>query len=248
MKLLNFTIIKLTICLVIGIVLAHDVNTDLHTVLYATIGVLLLIGFYWVCLRKKIDRGPLFGLLTYLCMIGIGIISYSIQNEKLQPNHYTNLNISQDFNSIIFKIEERLKPDNYNTKYIVSVNSFNDETASGKLLINIKHDSLNSTLSVDDLLFSSSKLQAIQKPLNPHQFDYSNYLELKQVYHQLYLKQDELLLLSDSKTTIYGFADELRTRINRKLVAAGFKNEAISGEISFCFKTNNSSYVFSFAI
>lgn len=228
MKLLNFNIIKLTICLVIGIVLAHYVNTGFQNVLYATTVVLLLISMYWVYLRKKIDRGPLFGLLTYLCMIGIGILSYAIQNEKLQPNHYTNLHISQDFNSIIFKIEERLKPDAYNTKYIVSVNSFNDETASGKLLINIKHDSLNPSLSVDDLLISSSKLQAIQKPLNPHQFDYSSYLELKQVYNQLYLKHDELLLLSDSKTTIYGFADQLRTGINTKLVAAGFKNEALS--------------------
>ncbi len=228
MKLLNFNIIKLTICLVLGIVLAHYVNTDLQIVLYATIGLVLLIGLYWVFLLKKIDRLPLFGLLTYLCMIGIGIISYSIQNEKLQPNHYTNLNTSQAFNSIIFKIEERLKTDNYNTKYIVSVRSFNAESATGKLLINIKRDSLNPPLAVDDLLFSSSKLQDIQRPLNPHQFDYSSYLELKQVYHQLYLKQDELLLLSDSKTTIYGFADQLRARINTKLVAAGFKSEALS--------------------
>jgi competence protein ComEC len=161
-------------------------------------------------------------------MIGIGVISYSIQNEKLQPNHYTNLKTSQALNSIIFKIEERLKTDNYNTKYIVSLRSFNAESATGKLLINIKRDSLNPPLAIDNLLFSSSKLQDIQRPLNPHQFDYSNYLELNQVYHQLYIKQDELLLLSDSKTTIYGFADQLRARINTKLVAAGFKSEALS--------------------
>jgi competence protein ComEC len=228
MKLLNFNIIKLTICLVLGIALAHYVNTDLQIVLYATIGLVILIGLYWVCLLKKIDRLPLFGLLTYSCMIGIGVISYSIQNEKLQPNHYTNLKTSQALNSIIFKIEERLKTDNYNTKYIVSLRSFNTESATGKLLINIKRDSLNPPLAIDNLLFSSSKLQDIQRPLNPHQFDYSNYLELNQVYHQLYIKQDELLLLSDSKTTIYGFADQLRARINTKLVAAGFKSEALS--------------------
>jgi competence protein ComEC len=161
-------------------------------------------------------------------MLGVGIISYAIQNEKLQPNHYTHLNISQDFNAIIFKIEERLKPDNYTTKYIVSISSFNGENTSGKLLINMQRDSLKSALSVDDLLFCSTKLQAIQNPLNPYQFDYSSYLELKQVYHQLYLKQGELRLLSDSKTTIYGFADALRTRINTKLIAAGFEKEALS--------------------
>lgn len=227
MKLLNFNIIKLTIFLVIGIVLAHNVHTDFQIILYTTLGLVVLLSVYWIFLRNKINRGSLFGMLTYLCMIGIGIISYSIQNEKLQPHHYNNLK-SEGFNAIIFKIEERLKPDNYNTKYIVSINSFNAHTASGKLLINIQNDSLNPMLSVDDLLFTSSKLQGIQRPLNPHQFDYSSYLELKQVYHQLYLKQDELLLISDSKTTIYGFADQLRTHINTKLIAAGFKDEALS--------------------
>jgi competence protein ComEC len=228
MKLLNFSIIKLTIFLVIGIVLAHSIDTDFQVILCLTITCVILLCTYWIFLRNKIDRSPLFGMLTYLCMLGVGIISYAIQNEKLQPNHYTHLNISQDFNAIIFKIEERLKPDNYTTKYIVSISSFNGENTSGKLLINMQRDSLKSALSVDDLLFCSTKLQAIQNPLNPYQFDYSSYLELKQVYHQLYLKQGELRLLSDSKTTIYGFADALRTRINTKLIAAGFEKEALS--------------------
>ncbi|WP_400076702.1 ComEC/Rec2 family competence protein [Winogradskyella sp. R77965] len=227
MKLLNFTIIKLTICLVIGIVLAHYVNISFNIILYSTIGLVVLIGLYWLLLKTKIDRLPFFGLLTYLCMIGIGMSSYNIQNEKLQLHHYTNLN-SEDFNSITFKIKERLKPDNYNNKYIVSVNSFNNQNASGQLLINIKKDSLSKPLAVDDLLFTSSQLQIIQKPLNPHQFDYSKYLELKQVYHQLYLKQDDLLFLSNSKTTIYGYADQLRTQINIKLIEAGFKDNALS--------------------
>ena len=37
MKLLNFTIIKLTICLVIGIILSHYATIDFQTVLYGTI-------------------------------------------------------------------------------------------------------------------------------------------------------------------------------------------------------------------
>ena len=132
MKLLNFTLIKLTICLVIGIVLAHYAHINFNITLCSTISLVLLLGIYWLILKSKIDRLPFFGVLTYLCMIGIGMISYQIQNEKLQLHHYTNLN-SKDSNSIIFKVKERLKPDNYNDKYIVSVNSFNDEIASGQL-------------------------------------------------------------------------------------------------------------------
>ncbi len=250
MKLLNFTIIKLTICLVIGIAIAHSANIDFQIVLYTTIGLAILLGIYWIFLRKKINRLPIFGLLTYICVIGIGITSYTIQDDKLQTNHYTHLQSSTSFYSILFKIEERLKPDNYNDKYIVSVKSFNTKSASGKLLISIKRDSLSAPLSVDDLLFTSSQLQDIQRPLNPHQFDYSKYLELKQVYHQLYLKQDELLLLSDSRTTIYGYADQLRTKINSKLIEAGFKSDALSimnalllGQRQTIDKTTYNNYV-----
>ena len=228
MKLLNFTIIKLTICLVLGIVLAHYAHIDFHTILYVTLALITLLGLYWRFLQNKIDRLPLFGLLSYICMISIGVVSYTIQDEKLQAHHYTHLNSSEDFNTIVFKIKDRLKPDAYNEKYIVSVQSVNEESASGKLLINIKKDSLSRPLSVDDVVLTSSKLKAIQKPLNPHQFDYSKYLELKQVHYQLYLKQDELFLLSDSKTTIYGYADQLRTKINSRLIAAGFKSDALS--------------------
>ena len=228
MKLLNFTIIKLTICLVIGIALAHYSNIHFYTILLSTVGLIILLGIYWLVLKTKIDRLPFFGLLTYLCMIGIGMTSYTIQNEKLGSHHYTNLTSIDSFNSIQFKIKERLKPDSYNDKYIVSLQSFNNEKATGKLLINIKRDSLTQSLSVDDLLFTTAKLEGIQKPLNPHQFDYSKYLELRQVYHQLYLTHEELLPLSNSKTTIYGYADQLRSLINIKLIAAGFKDDALS--------------------
>ena len=115
MKLLNFTLIKLTICLVAGIVLAHYANIHFKIALYVTLSSSILLGSYWLVLKSKIDRLPFYGILTYLCMMGIGMTSYYLQNEKLQPQHYTNLN-STDYNSIIFKIKERLKPDLYKTK------------------------------------------------------------------------------------------------------------------------------------
>jgi competence protein ComEC len=179
-------------------------------------------------LKQKIDRTPYFGLLTYLCVVGIGINAYTIQNDTLSSRHYTNFYENGSSTQLTFKIKERLKPDAYNNKYIVSVVSLNAKDASGQLLINISRDSLTHTLPVDAVLYTSTQLKTVQKPLNPHQFNYSKYLELKQVYHQLYAKPSELLLLSDSKTTIYGFADKLRTSINKRLINAGFKGDVLS--------------------
>ena len=228
MKLLNFTIIKLTICLVIGILLAHCTKLNFQSILYITIGLVISAGTYWLILRSKINKSPFFGILACFSMIGIGMTSYNIQNDILRPKHYSNQNPLENQNVIIFQIEKRLKPDAYNDKYIVGVKSFNNKEATGHLLINVRRDSVAKLFNVDDVLFTSTELKVIQKPLNPYQFDYSKYLELKQVYHQLYLNSANILQLSGSKSTIYGYADELRQTINTKLIEAGFKDEVLS--------------------
>ncbi|WP_299114358.1 ComEC/Rec2 family competence protein [uncultured Winogradskyella sp.] len=228
MKLLNFVIIRLTLCLILGIAFAHYLNINFSISLYITIGLIFLLGCYWLFLRHKINRSPYFMLLAFLCMVGVGINTYNIKNGKLKRRHYTNIYKGRESVTLLFKIEERLKPDTYNDKYIVSIMAIANKTALGKLLINVKRDSTSSILPVDAVLFTSAELQIIQRPLNPHQFDYRKFLELKQVYHQLYLEQTQLLFISDSKTSIYGFADQWRTTINEKLIAAGFKNNALS--------------------
>ncbi|WP_179337003.1 ComEC/Rec2 family competence protein [Winogradskyella ludwigii] len=228
MKLLNFTIIKLTIFLVFGILLAHYLTLSFLTVLYATIVLVIVLGIYWLVLKSKINRSPFFGCIAFIAMIGVGILSYNLQDETLRPEHYTNFDSDEPYSSVVFQIKERLKPDLYNDKYIVTLKSFNNEVASGHLLINIRRDSLNNPINVDDVFFTSTELQTIQKPLNPYQFDYSKYLELQQVYHQLYLNSSNILKLSDSKSTIYGYADAVRTKINSKLIEAGFKGDALS--------------------
>ncbi|MGJ8548711.1 ComEC/Rec2 family competence protein [Winogradskyella wichelsiae] len=250
MKLLNFTIIKLTICLISGILLAHYLKPNFHIIWCLSIVLAAFIGIYTYIIKTKISCSPIFGALVYLCMIGIGIIAYSFQDERLQSNHYTHYTSDGNYNNFIFQIKERLKPDAYNEKYIVSITSINDKETVGRLLINIKRDHLLKSYSIDDRFYAFSPLQPIQKPLNPHQFDYNKYLEFQQVYHQLYLDSSNTLRLSSSKQTIYGYADALRLKINNKLITAGFKDEALSimnalllGQRNTIDKTIYSNYV-----
>lgn len=227
MKLLNFTIIKLTVCLILGICIAHYFKPNFSIAIYLSLGLVAFIFIYYLSLKQKINRSPYFAILAYCCMVSLGINAYNIQDEKRQPQHYTNLSL-QEPSELTFKINERLKPDSYNDKYIVSLISANQRKALGKLLINIKRDSTINTLPVDAIIFTKSDLRDIQKPLNPHQFDYSKYLELRQVYNQIYLQSNEILILSDQPKTIYGFADQLRASINTKLIKAGIKNDVLS--------------------
>ncbi|MHA7842259.1 MAG: ComEC/Rec2 family competence protein [Winogradskyella sp.] len=227
MKLLNFIIIKLTVCLIIGICIAHYFKPNFSVAIYLSLGLMALLFIYYLRLKQHISRSPYFALLAYCCMISLGITTYNTQDEKRLPKHYTNLNLKGN-PDLRFKIKERLKPDLYNDKYIVSLISANESEASGKLLINVKRDSSFSKLPVDAIIYTKSNLRDIQKPLNPHQFDYSKYLELRQVYNQIYIQPSEILILSKEPTTIYGYADLFRTSINEKLTNAGFKDDVLS--------------------
>ncbi|APY07980.1 competence protein [Winogradskyella sp. J14-2] len=227
MKLLNFTIIKLTVCLILGICIAHYFKPSFSIAIYLSLGLMAILFLYYLILKGKHSKQPLFGLISYFCMISLGINAYNFENEKIHQTHYSNL----DFNALIelrLKIKERLKSDLYNDKYIASLISANKREASGQLLINIKRDSSSSPLPVDAIIYTKSVLKDIQKPLNPHQFDYSRYLELRQVYSQIYLQHNQFLILFDQPTTVYGFADLFRTSINKKLIDAGFKDEVLS--------------------
>lgn len=227
MKLLNFTIIKLTFCLIIGICIAHYFKLNFSIAIYLSLGLMAILFFYYLILRGKHKKQPLFGLISYLCMISLGINAYNFQNDKIHQSHYSNLDFDDSI-ELKFKIKERLKPDLYNNKYIVSLISANKREASGQLLINIRKDSISNTLPVDAVIYTKSDLKDIQKPLNPHQFDYSKYLELKQVYSQIYLQHNQFLVLSDQPNTVYGYADLFRTTINKKLIDAGFKDDVLS--------------------
>jgi len=227
MTLLNFTMLRLAPCLIIGIVIAHHTQLNDVIVRYTTIGLIAITSIYWFILRQTINRKVFFPMLVYLSMVAIGIHAYSIHDEKLQPLHYTNSTLDEGPYPITFKIKERLKPDSYNDKYIASIASVNQVSVSGKVLVNVNRDSAPQVFPVDALIHTVAKLQDIQKPLNPYQFDYSSYLELKHVYGQLYIKNQELLVISNSPQSIYGLADQLRTTINNKLARAGFKNDVL---------------------
>ena len=228
MKLLNFNIIKLTLALISGIGIAHYFNINSRIAWPLTLVLILIVAVYWFKIKNTIHRHPFFGILIYLCFICIGINTYNLKDEKQHPEHYTNLNLGPELHRIELQISERLKPDIYNTKYIARVIGFDDVKSQGRLLINVSKDSSMASIGIDDKIIAITSLEDIQKPLNPHQFDYSNYLQLRHVYGQLYLNAGNYRVIDTSKQTIYGYSDSIRFTINHKLIEAGFKDDVLS--------------------
>ncbi|WP_299228412.1 ComEC/Rec2 family competence protein [uncultured Psychroserpens sp.] len=230
MKPLNFTIIKLTICLITGILISHGFDLKIEIIFYIVAIALVLTILTYSLSKQRLNKTIWFGVMAYLLMSSIGLLIYSSHDQKMFKQHYSNadvLNKDQE-DVLIFKIREHLKPTAFHNKYIIDIIKLNDKTVDGKMLLNVKKDNLKTTYNVDEILVVNTFIKPIKSPLNPNQFDYSSYLKKQYIYHQLFVGNNSILKINSNQTTIYGHADKLRKHINKKIDKYNFKPEVIN--------------------
>src|SRR5690606_18539121 len=137
----------------------------------------------------------LLGISVYLIFIFFGISAVTLQNPENQPSHYINLVDEHDYPSLVLgNISEKLKPGQFQDKYIVSLKEINGIPATGKLLVNISRDTLSFPLEVGQSLALAGELRPINSPLNPHQFNYREHMEKLGVYRQINVTPSEVHL------------------------------------------------------
>ena len=230
MQLLNFTIIKLTICFITGIAIGYLFSISLYASLYLiTFFFVILLVFYFIA-KKQFVKTSWFGLSSFLIMISIGILTTNLYNEKNHSKHYTN-QVSLDSDSlktITFRIRDVLKSGNFYNKYIIDLLEIDGSKVKGKSLLNVQKDSTQAALKVDDILISKTAFENLNQPLNPHQFNYKNYLEKKYIYHQLFVSNQSLLKVSSKTHTLLGLANNIREYISLKLKSSHFRPDELA--------------------
>lgn len=228
MKLLNFALIKITVCLIVGILFAHYFNLPSTYTLPLTLTLILGLSALLIVEKKRLVKSTAFEVLTVFIFVGIGVLNYQIHDQKSFRQHYTNHLDSNALETITFRIREVLKPGTYHDKYVVDVLDINSQPRVGKVLLNVQKDSLLPSFIVDAVFLTTAPLSDLSAPLNPHQFNYKAYLEKQYIYHQIFTDQNELLPLLPDRKTIFGYAAHLRSHINSKLKLHHFKADELA--------------------
>lgn len=230
MKALNFIIIKLAICLALGILLSHSLSIDLRYIVYAVVLTFIGLIITFTIAKRQFKKTIWFGLFVYVFTIGLGGLTYSLHDQSKFKQHYSQFLTSDNTQPpiITLRIRERLKPSLYHDKYVIDLLKINNQTVSGKLLLNVSTDSLKVSFKVDDILMVSSEFSEIRKPLNPNQFDYNAYLQKQYILHQVFAEPPTILTLSSETHTLLGYSAALRDRINFELKTYSFKLEELA--------------------
>jgi competence protein ComEC len=173
-------------------------------------------------------RRPWPGILIIAATISLGVLTVNLHNEINFKNHYTKQVLdTESISDIRFKIREVLKPGFYHDKYIIEIFKINDHRSIGKALLNVNIDSTRMTLKVDDIYLARSELGNLPRRLNPHQFDYGDYLKKKYIYRQVTLHPEEVFMIQSKPHTLLGWAASIRAHIIDRLESHNFKKEEL---------------------
>ena len=223
-KLLQYSPFHFIICIIIGIILQFYLNIWRYGFIYLIIFMLSFLLFLYLLKRNAVRR--FFSISTLLFFIIIGVSTSLIHSPKNYTNYYQHH--INDNSGVIVKIHKILKSGNYNHKFIADVIQVDTKITSGTILLNLKKDSIARTLNVDDRLFLKSEFKNLTNPLNPHQFDYKDYLAKQYIYQQVFINQKEYKRFEKKTISIYGLSAQFRNKVQTSLKKYSFNKNELS--------------------
>lgn len=229
MKVLQYPLAKITIGFLTGILYAFYWQPNpnwIFTLLLFFLGILAFLFFR----SKKIQKSKFyFSIFTYLTAVLTGMSSLIIQTDSFQKNNYSNFKLAfEKENWIHLVIREKLKSNTYNQRYIAQIQSINNTTSEGKILLHFPKKNFPNELETGTMLYLKGRLQPNKNPDNPMQFDYGEYLNRKQIYAQLYADATNTQISTKVQKDIWFYAAQIRSRIIHNLVKTDFEPSALA--------------------
>ncbi|MDE0535965.1 ComEC/Rec2 family competence protein [Tenacibaculum sp. L6] len=220
-KLLTYPPFHFLLCVIIGITLQFYTQIWHFNLLY--LGVLLLVFLIALYFLKRFQMRKVFSIVSLLLFVSIGISTTYIHNPKNYANYYEHQ--LTDGSSSILTIQKVLKPGNYYTKYVAKVSQVDSSKTNGTILLNIQKDSTQTSLAVGNRIFVKTPFKELIPPLNPHQFDYKQYLAKQYIYHQVFLSKQQCKQLDDASFSLINLSASIREKVQTSLKQYHFSND-----------------------
>lgn len=223
MKVLQFPLARITIGFLTGILVAYYFKPDVSFV-FSTLFMAICafaIAYFWS--KRNSANALYFGLATYFLAFNIGTSTQIIHTDSFQKSNYIHAeDIFEKPHLVSVTIREKLRSSAYNDRYIVLVNQIDDSVNTGRILLNVRKDSLNHPFEIGTHLQINGSLYENSPAKNPNQFDYGKYLESKQIYAQIYADASEIKTGSIVQKDVWYYTSRLRTKIIQNLEKSNF--------------------------
>ena len=199
--------VRLLIPVITGILLQWYIRFSLEQILFT--GICFATAFFAVQLLPLVLRFKfqvLQGSLINFIMIVLGLMITYQKDIRHNKNWFGN--IYKDTAYIIATINEPLieKNKSYKADAVVSgvVQNQAINNTTGKIIIYFEKDSVyKPSLKYGDKIILNKKLQQIKNTGNPGAFNYQQYSAFHQVFHNVFLKRNDWVLLDEKNTNSF---------------------------------------------
>jgi competence protein ComEC len=190
-------------------------SDSLEWILSALVAIWVLV--FLIPIRHK---QIVLGICAFLiCFFG-GSLVCKLNTEILDPSHFSNFNDSSKAYLAVVDDELIEKPKSLSTHLQVKSVFQNGKwiTTKGKVLAYFSVNDVSSKLKYGDWILVKGIPSATEPPKNPGQFDYSRFLTFKNIYHQHYIKNDQIVWLkNEPQSRIWELAFRARLALSSQL-------------------------------
>lgn len=158
-----------------------------YIAVFATLHVSYRFRHYWLA-----------GLMINALLLSCGGIITCLKNTRHQNCVISNLNSLAS--TIVVTLEEPLVEKNKSFKAVASLYYLNKNGAvpsKEKIIVYFQKDTSLSNISYNSCIAFRKPFQEISNSGNPGAFDYRRYCAMQHIYHQVYLKQGEYIVLPE---------------------------------------------------
>ena len=228
MKILHFPLAKISLAFIIGIVSFQYYKPSPIWVFGSVLFCVFLLLVFHLLSRTKNNFKLIFGVLSLLTSLLLGVASSIIHKETYNSLHYTNqIKDYENQHLIRLVINEKLKNTQKNTRYISTIRSVDKQQSFGKIILNIKKPNQIDSIKIGAELNVIGMLYKNKGSFNPNQFDYGKYLENQEIYAQVYANESQVKVIGKQKT-IWSQFSNFRTKIIENLALSNFKKEELN--------------------
>lgn len=228
MKVFQFPLTKITLGFVIGIIIQYQLHCTISLVFFAFLTAFLgLIIFYFFLNFRKVNS-IYFGLMVLVFSITLGVFTQITRTDFFQKNNYIyTKDLFGKPHLFSICIREQLRSSAYGDRYIAVIQQVDSVQKTGRILLNVKNDSLNSKFEMGTVLQIHGMLNKNISAKNPFQFDYSKYLINKEIYAKIDVDITKIQSKSVKKDIWY-YAARVRTNIIQNLEKSGFNKTELN--------------------
>jgi competence protein ComEC len=223
MKVLQFPLVKITFWFVLGILYSFYTNILLEQAFLLLFVAFFSFGVSYFFSKKEHTPKIYFGLTLYFLSFSVGIITKATHTDFYQKNHYIHhIKSAEKEHWLTITLRTRLKDTKYCHRYIAQVKKTDQKHSMGLILINFYRTNSPDKFVIGNIIILKGKVIKHEKPKNPNQFDYGEYLTHKSILSQVYVNAGEYKVSPKIDKDIWYYSNQLRNRIVTNLKNSGF--------------------------